>query len=158
MAKIKPVPEYTPHIPKVKIYTLIVLVVGAVALGVIIQLRADARRARTGADPVLGEQTQNSTKLLQDELSRAINQDRNPYIRGKTPESVVKEGQDLVASKASEFADLANMQVENVASQAAQNVTDFIYKNSIERVIDSLILSLPEDRKSKYYPEQNYTE
>jgi len=43
-----------------------------------------------------------------------------------------------------------SFEAEKLASEAAQSMTDFIYKNTIEKVIHYLILALPESRQKDY--------
>lgn len=66
------------------------------------------------------------------------------------PEALYLTGKEFLASTTSELASKAAVQTEKVASEAAKNITEFVYKNTIERIINSLIRSLPEERQKQY--------
>ncbi|MFO0704080.1 MAG: hypothetical protein U0525_05160 [Patescibacteria group bacterium] len=147
MADIKPVPE-TPEIPRIPKFKLIVLgsiIIGAIALGITIQMRHQNQKT-----DVLGESAVDIGDVASDELQKAIGDKKDLLKNGQNPEKLLQESQDIIASKTAELGNVANQEVEKISSQAAHNVTDFIYKNSIERVIDTLIKSLPEERQKKY--------
>ena len=148
MAEIKPIPTKEadiPRISKLKIAALIVVILGTLALGVTIQMRNQNKQ-----ENVLGEETTDIKDVVYDEFGKALGDKADLLDKGKNPEKLLEESQQIIASKSAEFGNIANMEVEKIASQAAHNVTNFIYRNTIERLIDTLIYSLPEERQKEY--------
>jgi len=152
MAEIKPIPTKDADVPKVsklKIAALVVVILGTVALGVTIQMRNQNK-----PENVLGEETIDFKDVAYDEFGKALGDRADLLEQSKNPEKLLAESQETIASKSAEFGNIANMEVEKIASQAAHNVTSFIYRNTIERLIDTLIYSLPEERQKNYQQQQ----
>lgn len=146
MANIKPLPENTPQISPIKLTVLVIIVIGALALGITLNTK------KQNSNPnILGEETVDVVDVARGELGQAILGDNATILNdANKSESLIKGSQELLASKAAELGNMANMSVEKVSSDAAHNVTDFIYRNTLERMIDTLINSLPEERQEKY--------
>lgn len=137
MSAIKPLPEDNiPQISPFKLGVMLVIVVGAVALGISIQSRRPSR-----SSGVLGEKSVDLKSIATGEINKVI---------GSSPDKLVNESQNILKSKASEIGNMANTSVEKITSDAAKNITDYVYRNTIERMIDTLIETLPEERQKKY--------
>ncbi len=150
MVEIHPITPDPPqlHVSRLKLVAFVVIVVGVVVFGYVARDRT-RRSDVADAQTVLGSDTRTIESYLPDTFTTSIASlsGRQSPIR---PESLLMTGKELVASGAARFASAAGSQVEQVASGAARNVTDFIYKNTIERIIDTLIHSLPPERQEQY--------
>lgn len=96
---------------------------------------------------VLGEETSSTTSSSEADIADGFTLPDGTKVN---PEGVFLTGRELVGSAASALASEAVSQTEKAASDAASNVTNFVYKNTIERIIDTLIKSLPEERRQQY--------
>lgn len=150
MAEIHPISPDEPSLHfspiKVAIFTIIVLGIGV--LGIVSRNRP-TQLAQTTGTQVLGEGTQTLESYLPEDVKKTVSYAQSQ--NGKMdPETLLQTGKDMVASAAESLASQAGAQSERMASDAAKNVSDFVYKNTIERIIDSLIQSLPVDRQKQY--------
>lgn len=132
----------------VKVVVFSIIIVGILVFGFLTRSKSKSLDANS-AKLVLGEDTQTLESYLPDDVASTIASASAKKDLVK-PEMLFQTGKDLVASQAEKLASQAGEQVEKVASGAAKNVTDFIYKNTIERIIDTLIFSLPQERQDKY--------
>ena len=135
-----------PPISPVKGVLFAALVVASLVVGY-------ASRGSRTTDPnslVLGEETRTLQSYLPHEVrdvaSRAAGLEKQIPA---DPHEILNTGRDLAASAAGKM----SIEAEKAASQAAQTVTDYIYKNTIERLINNLILALPENRQKEYLPQ-----
>ncbi len=147
MADIHPIadPPARPPISPVKGVLFVVLAVSSLVVGYV----SRQNKIADSQLQVLGEETRTFESYLPDEVrdvaSRAAGLQQIPA----DPELILDTGRELAASAAGKM----SIEAEKVASQAAQTVTDFIYKNTIERLIHNLILALPENRQKEYMPQ-----
>jgi len=147
MTDIHPIVPDPPRIElsPVKVVVFVVIIAGILLFGFLTRSRSNENQTKQ----VLGEDTQTLESYLPDGLTTTI-ASASATKEFVKPEVLFQTGKDLVASEAEKLASQAGEQVEKVASGAAKNVTDFIYKNTIERIIDTLIYSLPQERQNKY--------
>lgn len=148
MTEIHPIVPDPPTIElsPLKVVVFMVIVFGILVFGFIKRTRPSTL---TSESLVLGETTQTLESYLPNRLKDSVASVSAQKNLVK-PEMLLQTGKDLVASEAEKLASQAGEQVEKVASGAAKNVTDFIYKNTIERIIDTLIYSLPQERQERY--------
>ncbi|MEI6327453.1 MAG: hypothetical protein WCO78_05045 [Candidatus Roizmanbacteria bacterium] len=162
MSDIHPILSPPPkrRVSPIKVLLFVVLVISSVAVGY-------ASRRTNSTDPnnqlltselnsrltpaqsklqVLSEETRTLQSYLPDRVrdvaSRAADLQQIPV----NPEMIVNMGREVAASAAGTM----SFEAEKLASEAAQSMTDFIYKNTIEKVIHYLILALPESRQKDY--------
>lgn len=150
MTDIHPIVPDPPKIAlsPVKVVVFIFIILGIVVFGIFARTKkeiSDENKSKL----VLGEETQTLESYLPDGLKESI-ASASANKNAVRPEMLFQTGKELVASQAERLASQAGEQVEKVASGAAKNVTDFIYKNTIERIIDTLIFSLPQERQERY--------
>jgi hypothetical protein len=148
MTDIHPIVPDPPKIAlsPVKVVVFVIIVIGIIVFGVFTRTKT---RENNNNKLVLGEETQTLESYLPDGLKESI-ASASANKNAVRPEMLFQTGKELVASQAERLASQAGEQVEKVASGAAKNVTDFIYKNTIERIIDTLIFSLPQERQERY--------
>lgn len=148
MTDIHPIVPDPPKIAlsPVKVVVFVIIVIGIIVFGVFTRTKT---RETNNNKLVLGEETQTLESYLPDGLKESI-ASASANKNAVRPEMLFQTGKELVASQAERLASQAGEQVEKVASGAAKNVTDFIYKNTIERIIDTLIFSLPQERQERY--------
>ncbi|MBP6993651.1 hypothetical protein KBB12_00210 [Candidatus Woesebacteria bacterium] len=148
MTEIHPI---VPDPPKIKLSPVKVVVFVVIILGILVFgfFKRTKTREQHNGKLVLGENTQTIESYLPDGLKDSVASVSAQKNLVK-PEMLFQTGKDLVASQAGKLASQAGEQVEKVASGAAKNVTDFVYKNTIERIIDTLIYSLPQERQERY--------
>ena len=148
MTDIHPIVPDPPKIAlsPVKVVVFVIIVIGIIVFGVFTRTKT---REKNDNKLVLGEETQTLESYLPDGLKESI-ASASANKNAVRPEMLFQTGKELVASQAERLASQAGEQVEKVASGAAKNVTDFIYKNTIERIIDTLIFSLPQERQERY--------
>jgi len=142
MADIHPIPKDEPkRISPFKAIVFGIIIVGVLLFGLLQQIKYPQSNAnQVNLTQVLGENTQTLNTYIPDDIRQ-----------GKlNPESILATGQELASSAAGSFIQQAGQEADKVASETAKSVTDFVYKNSIERIIDSLIQSLPLDRQQRY--------
>lgn len=150
MADIHPIPtpEPTPPIKlspfKVGVFSLIV---AGVALFGIFGRYIMAPEGIATSSQVLGEETSSLASSSEAHIADGLTLPDGTKVN---PEGVFLTGRELVGSAASALTEEAVAQTEKVASDAAHNITNFVYKNTIERMIDTLIKSLPEERRQQY--------
>jgi cbb3-type cytochrome oxidase subunit 3 len=149
MTDIHPIVPDPPKIvlSPVKVIVFIIILLGIVVFGFFTKSRS--RGNETASKFILGEGTQTLESYLPNGLKDSIG---SAAVKKNivNPEILFQTGKQLVASEAEKLASQAGSQVEKVASDAAKNVTDFVYKNTIERIIDTLIQSLPQERQERY--------
>lgn len=147
MTDIHPIVPDPPKIElsPIKVVVFSVIIVGILVFGFLTRSKSNKNQTKL----VLGEETQTIESYLPDGITETIASASAKKELVK-PEILFQTGKDLVASQAEKLASQAGEQVEKVASGAAKNVTDFIYKNTIERIIDTLIFSLPQERQERY--------
>lgn len=152
MSEIHPIIPDPPslHISRFKLAVSAVIVLGIVIFGSVSQMRR-APSTDTNGTRVLGTGTQTAESYLPDGVRDTVASlsSKQSQVR---PETLFLTGKELIASGAQRLASAAGTQIERASSDAAHNVTDFIYKNTIERVIETLIHSLPPDRQRQYTP------
>ena len=148
MTDIHPIVPDPPKIAlsPIKVVVFVIIVIGIIVFGVFTRTKT---RENNNNKLVLGEETQTLESYLPDGLKESI-ASASANKNAVRPEMLFQTGKELVASQAERLASQAGEQVEKVASGAAKNVTDFIYKNTIERIIDTLIFSLPQERQERY--------
>jgi predicted PurR-regulated permease PerM len=148
MTDIHPIVPDPPKIAlsPVKVVVFVIIVIGIIVFGVFTRTKT---RETNNNKLVLGEETQTLESYLPNGLKESI-ASASANKNAVRPEMLFQTGKELVASQAERLASQAGEQVEKVASGAAKNVTDFIYKNTIERIIDTLIFSLPQERQERY--------
>ncbi len=136
------------HLSRVKVVVFVIIIAGILLFGYLTRSGIKTKSNING-EYVLGEGTRTVETYLPDGVKSTLasaSAQRNLV----QPQELLRTGRDLFASEAEKLASQAGSQVEKVASGAAKNVTDFIYKNTIERIIDTLIYSLPQERQEKY--------
>ena len=149
MTDIHPIVPDPPKIilSPVKVIVFIIILLGIVVFGFFTKSRG--RGNEVTSKFILGEETRTLESYLPNGLKDSIG---SAAVKKNivNPEILFQTGKQLVASEAEKLASQAGSQVEKVASDAAKNVTDFVYKNTIERIIDTLIQSLPQERQERY--------
>jgi hypothetical protein len=135
-----------PPISPVKGVLFVALVIASLAVGYV----SRGSRVSDSNIQVLGEETRTLQSYLPDGVrdvaSRAAGLEKQIPA---DPHAILDTGRELAASAAGKM----SIEAEKAASQAAQTVTDYIYKNTIERLIRNLILALPENRQKEYLPQ-----
>ena len=136
------------HLSRVKVVVFAIILTGILLFGYLTRSTYQSDRD-TKNNSILGEKTRTIETYLPDGVrsTLASASAQKDLVR---PQQLFQTGRDLIASQAEKLASEAGSQVEKVASGAAKNVTDFIYKNTVERIIDTLIYSLPQERQEKY--------
>lgn len=135
-------PEHTSPLRSLKVVSFLLLCTAAVAVGVF----TDHKNKGTSSSKVLGEQVETIEGALPQSLKNAAAKATNKQL-------LLDTGQNLAASTASRL----SQEAEKIASSAAQGVTNFIYENTIERLIKNLILTLPRERQLQYQQSPNIT-
>lgn len=136
------------HLSRIKLLVSAVILCGVVIFGYLAQSGILPRRS-TENTLVLGEDTRTLESYLPQDVAdslASVSAHQSPV----RPETLLLTGKEFVASGAARLASAAGSQVEHVASSAAHNITDFIYKNTVERIINTLIDSLPPERQQQY--------
>ncbi|MEI7652809.1 MAG: hypothetical protein WCJ70_00825 [bacterium] len=133
-------PEQVSPLRSLKVVSFLLLCTAAVAVG----LFTDHKRKETSANKVLGEQVETVEGMLPQSLKNAAAKATNKQL-------LLDTGNNLAASTASRL----SQEAEKIASNAAQGVTNFIYENTIERMIKNLILTLPRERQLQYQAPSN---
>lgn len=136
------------HLSRIKVIVFVIIVAGILLFG---YLTRSGRGLVSNANSkyVLGEDTRTIETYLPDGIKSSL-ASASAQKSLVQPQELLQTGRDLFASQAEKLASQAGSQVEKVASGAAKNVTDFVYKNTIERIIDTLIYSLPQERQQRY--------
>jgi hypothetical protein len=149
---LKELPEKIKHprqsISRIKIGILGIIVLLAVAFALAAQNRPPSATASDIA-VVLGERTDALGDLLPDGGISDSSPEGKMSIPRNTADMVAL-GRTMVASVAGSVLGAVDQKAESIASSSAAGLSDFIYRNTIERVIDSLIRTLPEDRQKQY--------
>lgn len=128
-------PEQTSPLRSLKVVSFLLLCSAALLVGVF----TDFKRKNPSSSKVLGEQVETVEGMLPQSVKNAAAKATNKQL-------LLDTGHDLAASTASKL----SIEAEKIASSAAQGVTNFIYENTIERMIKNLILTLPRDRQLQY--------
>jgi hypothetical protein len=131
-------------IPGIKIISALLLTIAAISVAFVHRPTTPPRDEL--AMQVLGEHTQTVESLLPNKVKAVAVGFINAPNASVDANLIMQTGRDLAASASYKIAH----QAEHVASSAAHRFSDFIYKNTIERVINNLIHILPTDRQSKY--------
>lgn len=149
MTEIHPIVPDPPQIElsPIKVVVFIIILVGILVFGFFTKSKSKGAGARSTL--ILGEETRTLESYLPNGIKDSIDS-ASAKKNLVNPDILFQTGKELVASQAEKLASQAGSQVEKVASDAAKNVTDFVYKNTIERIIDTLIQSLPQDRQERY--------
>jgi hypothetical protein len=132
-------PEQVSPLRSLKVVSFLLLCSAAVA----VSLFTDHKHVDTSSNKVLGEQVETVEGMLPQSLKNAAAKATNKQL-------LLDTGQNLAASTASRL----SQEAEKIASNAAQGVTNFIYENTIERMIKNLILTLPRERQLQYQHQQ----
>lgn len=130
-----------------KVGTLAILMAGIFVFGILAQ--QESHISSQSSLSVLGEDTQTLESYLPDTIKQPLTLIATKEAQVETA-TLFDAGKEMLSSEAAKLASHAGAQVEKVASDAAQNVTDFVYKNTIERIINTLIQSLPVERQQQY--------
>lgn len=128
-------PEQVSPLRSLKVISFLLLCTAAVAVGVF----TDRKNNSASSNKVLGEQVETIEGTIPQSLKNAAAKATNKQL-------LLDTGQNLAASTASKL----SQEAEKIASNAAQSVTNFIYENTIERMIKNLILTLPRERQLQY--------
>jgi hypothetical protein len=150
MTDIHPIVPDPPKIAlsPIKVVVFLTILVGILVFGFFTKSKGRGV-SEAGSTLVLGEGTRTLESYLPNGLKDSISS-ASAKKNLVNPDLLFQTGKELVASQAEKLASQAGSQVEKVASDAAKNVTDFVYKNTIERIIDTLIQSLPQERQERY--------
>ena len=131
--------EQVSPLRSLKVVSFLLLCSAAVA----VSLFTDYKHVDTSSNKVLGEQVETVEGMLPQTL-------KNVAVKATNKQLLINTGQHLAASTASRL----SQEAEKIASNTAQGVTNFIYENTIERMIKNLILTLPRERQLQYQHQQ----
>lgn len=153
MADVKTLPDKVAHpeqsVSKIKLGILAIIVIITLIFSFASQGRPKEVATARDVAAVLGEETNALGDLLPEGGIMDASASGKIAIPNNTKD-MVKLGEAMVASAAGNVLGAFNKKADEVASSSANGVSGFIYKNTIERVINALIHTLPDDRQKQY--------
>lgn len=136
--------EQVSPLRSLKVVSFLLLCSAAVAVSLFTDYKhVDTSSNKVLGEKVLGEQVETVEGMLPQTL-------KNVAVKATNKQLLIDTGQHLAASTASRL----SQEAEKIASNTAQGVTNFIYENTIERMIKNLILTLPRERQLQYQHQQ----